>query len=686
MANIRKTFNFRNGVQVDEKNLIVNPLGLVGIGTTVPTETLDVRGTVKVVGVITAQASYSQNIVNTGIATINSARIGILSVTSSGIVTATSLSGIITYYGDGGRLLNLPTSQWLDIDIGLGFTSIYAQGFVGVATNSPREVFQIGGSQIFGQPGVGINSRGGIVASGIVTANSFSGSGANITLIAGENIATGTISSDRLPIIPPAKIPDSFEVVGIITALSGLVGNLKGNVTGNLVGIASTALSLPATTNLGINSFTAGVINAGIVTISTRANITGSVGFNTLTPQSDIHITKTGISSIQLTGTTESYFTLGRTVNQISNNAGLKFGNTSGIYPLSNTNSFDIINYDRGNFNSYLHFGSTTGLAGTGGFNWIYGKDPLTALMTLSYTGNLGLGVTNPTEKLKIVGVTSITGNAFVDQNLFVKQNLNVTGNLNLSGSNNLSIDGKNVNATTGISTVNNLKVLGFQTIVDKLGIRNDSPVYPVHVGTYDGVINSVFLSENGIGIGTTALTYGSGFDALKVFCLFGGVGVGSTVPKSYADFSFAGRGIDDTGRYFIPPTVTATQRNNLSNNAGGLIFNSTTSTHQGFNGSWYDITNPGYALTAGISTNINISATTSTDTTTYPTLVANNATGAQQPFIDNANLSYNASTNVLISSGGFSSGTGGGVQISVVGNTLTFTVAGTGSATLTLV
>ena len=38
MANIKKSFNFRNGVQVDEDNLLVTPTGLVGIGTTVPTE------------------------------------------------------------------------------------------------------------------------------------------------------------------------------------------------------------------------------------------------------------------------------------------------------------------------------------------------------------------------------------------------------------------------------------------------------------------------------------------------------------------------------------------------------------------------------------------------------------------------------------------------------------------------
>ena len=49
MANIRKSFNLRNGVQVDEDNLLCKQFRQRGgLGTTVPTETLDVRGNIKV--------------------------------------------------------------------------------------------------------------------------------------------------------------------------------------------------------------------------------------------------------------------------------------------------------------------------------------------------------------------------------------------------------------------------------------------------------------------------------------------------------------------------------------------------------------------------------------------------------------------------------------------------------------
>lgn len=52
-------------------------------------------------------------------------------------------------------------------------------------------------------------------------------------------------------------------------------------------------------------------------------------------------------------------------------------------------------------------------------------------------------------------------------------------------------------------------------------------------------------------------------------------------------------------------------------------------------------------ATTATNANNINISATTSSDTTTSVVLVANQATGNQAPFIDSG-LNYNANTNAL--------------------------------------
>ena len=209
MANIKKNFNFRNGVQVDDDNLLVTSTGLVGIGTTVPTEALDVRGAVKIIGD----------------ANITSATVGIITITEvaptqiigagvsikSGIVTAQG-TGIVTFYGDARFLQGMPTSQWEDTNAGFGVSSIYnTGGTVGIATTNPQFTLQIGENpnQIGGVSGdgVGISSVGNIKVSGIVTATTFSGG------------LTGDVTGN---------------VVGGVTG--SLVGNVTGNVTGDVTG------------------------------------------------------------------------------------------------------------------------------------------------------------------------------------------------------------------------------------------------------------------------------------------------------------------------------------------------------------------------------------------------------------------------------------------------------------------
>ena len=122
MANIRKTFNFRNGVQVDEDNFIVDSLGKVGIGTTVPTQMIDCRGNAKVVGILTSQSLETRNVNIAGVTTISgNTHVGsaITMYPVTGIISATQI------HGDGRNLINIPTSQWTDINAGLGHTSIY---------------------------------------------------------------------------------------------------------------------------------------------------------------------------------------------------------------------------------------------------------------------------------------------------------------------------------------------------------------------------------------------------------------------------------------------------------------------------------------------------------------------------------------------------------------------------------
>ena len=97
MANFSKSFNFRNGLQVDDDKLIVKPnTGLVGIGSTIPTEVWDVKGNIKSSGIVT-----SPNIV---------AGTGITVGTGVNQISLDGVTGFITaknYFGDGSTLTNV---------------------------------------------------------------------------------------------------------------------------------------------------------------------------------------------------------------------------------------------------------------------------------------------------------------------------------------------------------------------------------------------------------------------------------------------------------------------------------------------------------------------------------------------------------------------------------------------------
>jgi hypothetical protein len=93
--------------------------------------------------------------------------------------------------------------------------------------------------------------------------------------------------------------------------------------------------------------------------------------------------------------------------------------------------------------------------------------------------------------------------------------------------------------------------------------------------------------------------------------------------------------------------TATALQN---ARTIGGVSFNGTANINlPGVNtaGNQNTSGNATSATNATNSNNVNIAATSSSDTSTYPMLVGNLSTGNQGPFIDSG-LSYNASTNAL--------------------------------------
>ncbi len=152
MANYNKSFNFRNGVQVDTDKFIVNTAGLVGIGSTIPTNYLDVNGgasvtgDIKVTGLVTTSQLYVSGVStffsNVGIGTTNpdsAADSNNTTILNAGIVTA------VRYYGDGTSLSgvrSIAVNGW-DIDSTVGSGIAYTTYSVGIGTTNPQGTLHV---------------------------------------------------------------------------------------------------------------------------------------------------------------------------------------------------------------------------------------------------------------------------------------------------------------------------------------------------------------------------------------------------------------------------------------------------------------------------------------------------------------------------------------------------------------
>ena len=498
MANYNKSFNFRNGVQVDDDNFVVNSNGLVGIGTSVPREFLDVYGTAKVTGLVT-----TTNLVVSGVSTFYSdvkVGSGITLSPSAGTVSATA------FYGSAAGLTGIvaiATSGWI---VNAGTLSTTSK--VGIGTTFPYYSLQIGQDPLTGNGFSADSATGNVNTTGIVTARLFVGSGVSLTALSANNVTSGTLNNARLPsninvgivtattfsgfgtditginasnisngTLSNSRLPQNINITsatlsylsvsGVTTSTNGFVGNLFGNVNstglstfsggidGNVIGIASTARSLTGTPNIEVGIVTAATINVGTGGTAFSALNSGRIGVGTALPTSEFQIRKSSATLFEiLSDTSQARISIGQSVGVGKSTAALRFGNTS--------KTFDIINNDTGNINTILH-GGPSGV-GTGRFAWVYGQDN-SEKMSLTYGGNLGLGITNSSNTFHVVGTSTITSNSYVGDTLYVTNDIY----LNTLRANSVA---SNTFVTSGISTFSTLYLYGGSNVLG-IGTNN---------------------------------------------------------------------------------------------------------------------------------------------------------------------------------------------------------------------
>jgi hypothetical protein len=403
MANIRKSFNFRNGVRVDDDKFIINENGLVGIGSTKPTERLDVVGNVRVRGTIFSEGT-TLNSASIGTANVsNEIVLGITSITS-GIITSNTVSGVVTYYGDGQYLDNIPTSQWT---LNEDDYSIYNAGNVGIATIRPVFTFQIAGNNKtnsgnsgFGTEsgGVGISSEGNIIATGIITASEFYGTGTNLTSIDASQVNTNTLPSNVFGDISGAGSIDrsSLNITGVATV--GFITATDVNVTG----VATVGFITATDVNV------TGVATVGLVK-ATDANITGvaTVG---LVKATDVNVT--GVATVGLVKATDANITGVATVGLVKatdvNVTGVVTATTfkgSLDGSLTNSRNFSIIgavSSDTVAFDGSGNVTLTTTLDATSDYNTTGIITAPTITSGIGSFGSVGIGTREPNTDLEI--------------------------------------------------------------------------------------------------------------------------------------------------------------------------------------------------------------------------------------------------------------------------------------------
>ena len=630
MANYNKSFNFRNGVQVDDDNFIVNANGLVGIGTSIPTEFLDVHGTAKITGLVTAR-----NLAVTGVSTFYSdVKIGSgITFTSSGEVRAG------TFFGSAAGLTGIfaiSTSGWY-INAG----NISTTSKVGIGTTLSYHSLQVGQDPLTGN-GLSIDAiTGNVNTTGIITSPSFSGiltgsvrgdinstgistfttlkvgTGVTITdgIVSSNSFignVTGNINSSGVSTFTTLKVGTGVTISGGIVTATTFNGSLIGNVTGNVTGIASTALTLPSSARISITSVNSGFTSTGIATVTDTLYVTGKIGVGTISaPEADIEVNKSGDTSIRvISGNAIASIGIGRS-------AEVRTGNKNTFYLYSTSQSLDIINSNAGNVNYYLDYGSA-GL-GTGNFNWIYGQNPSSPLMSLTYGGNLGLGITNPQSKLYVVGTSYITGITTINNDLNVTNDLYVTNDITFNG-----------------SLIGNLGI----TTLSRLGISTST----ISSNSYQFFVGGDPVFGEGVSI-TKSSIRASG-------------NIRSTTITS--------TNINNTGIITSPSFVGTLTGNVIGDVTGNLTGTATTAIKA--------LSLSGTPEIKPASVGIGTTNIQDDDTTLY--VVGNSE------FYGNTRVS-----GVTTSQNGFTSGIGvtNPVKITVSGNILTFTVTGVGSTSLTL-
>jgi hypothetical protein len=527
---------------------IYNTSRYVGVGTTatnyqlevgypgIAGTTLWVHGDARVTGILsvgqgTIAIDGNKNEIRVGA--------GLVINSTSGIITATSFVGNLT--GTATTAQGLTTSASVDTTGIITATTFYGN-LVGNVTGQADTVLGIGTTASINTSGIitatklraGVGSFGdavfgGFGYAGIITARRLFGN------------VTGDVTGTATGLTTTASI----NTVGIITA-SSFVGALTGNVTGTAT-TATTALAL--STDVNIN--TTGIVTAGTFAgnlTGTASTATLALGFSTTASINTSGIITASTFSGSLIGNVQGTASIAQVALALTTTADATINSlvVSGVSTFqSNVSLGDNDKILLGNDGDFeITFDSSNAIfqnksGNTGGD--LYVRSDVILLQKYDGSETIAEFTEGAGVELNWVGVTKF---ATSNTGASVFGDLSVSGSVTASQFNGLA---------TGLTTATSLNLTG---IITAAAFVSDGDV-------------SLIGDNNILGIGT-------GYR----------VGVGTLTPAADAILD-----LKSTTQVFLPPRMTAAQRNSIgSTSTGAIIFNTDSGRHQGYDGSaWND-------------------------------------------------------------------------------------------------
>tara|TARA_Y100001972_G_scaffold11314_1_gene12267 strand:+ start:1062 stop:3593 length:2532 start_codon:yes stop_codon:yes gene_type:complete len=186
----------------------------------------------------------------------------------------------------------------------------------------------------------------GIVATGIVTSNSFAGDGSGLTGVVGSG--SGVVVQDDTSVVGTAGTIDFGTALDVSAISSGIVTVTASGGSGSIAGIDTTATSIFSTLDIGADIDVDGhteldnINIAGVTTFAGNIDANADIDIDGHTNLDNVSIAgvTTFTEDVKFTGATSGRdITFDKSVNElfVADNAKVSFGNVSG------TPDFDIV-------------------------------------------------------------------------------------------------------------------------------------------------------------------------------------------------------------------------------------------------------------------------------------------------------------------------------------------------------